>query len=122
LKLAENILQDEVRQNPENTSAMSHLALTLTRLGKYPEALLFADRATQKDSTDAELKYRVAQVYSMQMYSRKTSSTDEDLKQRCITTLREAVAISFRIDLLLNVDFYNMYEHANFQEIIRQPM
>ena len=119
---AETLLREEISSHAQNADAMSLLALVLTRAGKFPEALVLAQKALQRDGDDALIKYRLAQMYSLQLYSGKTMSVDEDLMKLATSTLKEALARDYRFDELANADFFNMYEHADFRTVIEMPL
>ncbi len=122
LNSAEKVIKEEIQSHPQNADAAAYLALTLTRSGQFPEALVLNQRILAANPNDAEIKYRIAQSYSLQMYSGKTMSVDEDIKKLCVATLREALALDYRVDEIANGDFYNMYEHSDFRSIIQLPL
>jgi hypothetical protein len=97
---------------------MIYLALTLTRLGKFPEATTWGRKGVEMNPTDSNLKYRLAQMYALQMYSSQRKKTDEKKKEDAVKALKEALALNYRLDELTNADFYNMYEHGDFHRVI----
>lgn len=119
LRRTEKLLRGELQLHKDNSHGMMILALTLTRLGRYPEALSLARKATVSAPSNVELQYNLAQVLSMQMYSQASKAVDEKIKAECIATLRSALAICFRPDYLTNADFYNMIERGEFLDIIK---
>ena len=118
LKKAEGILRKEVQIHPKNSDAMMYLALTLTRLGRYPEAIALANNAAAFDRDNAVVKYRIAQMYSVQMYSHKKKEIDANKKNEALKALREAVAIHYRLDELTSADFYNFRDQDEFHSIV----
>ncbi|MBI4810237.1 MAG: hypothetical protein HY800_02090, partial [Ignavibacteriales bacterium] len=80
LSKLELLLQNEIRQNPKNFNASAYLALTLTRLGKFTEAIALSERLAAFDPTNAEVKYKIAQMYSIQMYSQKEKQLNKKKK------------------------------------------
>jgi hypothetical protein len=99
-----------------------YLALTLTRLGKYPEAVILATKAMNTESKNAIVRYRIAQMYSVQMYSQKKKEIDAKKKEQALKALRDAVALSFRPEELSNGDFYNLSSQPEFRSAIAQPL
>lgn len=122
LAAAEKLLNDELRTHPQNADAMAYLALVLTRSGKFPEALILGRKAVEIDPDDAGAMYRLAQMYSLQMYSGKTMSVDEDVKKLCSEALQAAILLQYRFDELASGDLYNMYEHGDFKSLMKAPL
>ena len=118
----ENTLRTTLQHDPKNVSALTYLALTLTRSGKFPEATAIAQRVSEIGKNNPEVRYRIAQMYSLQMYSQKDKKIDEAKKSEAVKALRSALALSYRLDELGNADFYNMYEQPEFLSIIQEPI
>jgi len=116
------LLRSELDRRPKNARAMMYLALILTRQGKFPEATALAIKASSLGETDPEVKYKAAQMYSLQMYSSKEKKVDEDKKGEAVKALREAVALRFQLDELANADFYNMFERPEFRSAIQENL
>jgi len=119
LEKSEKMLREKLKSEPTNGYAMAYMALTLTRLGKFTEAVTWGSRAAQLSHNNAEVKYRVAQMYSLQMYSSQKKKIDEKKKEEAIKALKEALRIQYRLDELTNADFYNMYEHGDFYNVLK---
>ncbi len=113
LNRLQNMLQKKIQQTPKDGKMLAYLGLTLTRLGQFPEATGFAERALAVAPHDIELKFMVAQIYSLQMYSSKSKTIDEKKKTTAIQILRTAIASGYRLDLLTSADFFNLYEHGD---------
>lgn len=116
---AEKTLRDELRLHKDNAHAAMYLALTLTRLGRYPEAATLARRAVELSPKTIELRYNLAQVFSMQMYSQASKSVDQNIKNECVAALRDAITLCYRPEYLCNADFYNMIERGDFYTLIK---
>jgi TolB-like protein len=118
----ETLLRKKIQQNPRDGKAFAYLGLTLTRLGRFPEATGFAEHAVETDGRNTEVEYTVAQMYSLQMYSSKNKTIDEKKKSMAIQTLKGALGLGYRLDELTNADFFNMYEHGELSSAIHQPI
>ncbi|MBI3765909.1 MAG: hypothetical protein HY277_05335, partial [Ignavibacteriales bacterium] len=122
LRTLEALLQNEVRLHPKDTRALVYLALTLTRFGKFADATLYARKAIDLEPKNADVIYKIAQVYSLQMYSQKKKEIDPKKKEAALKTLRQAIRINYRLDQLTNADFYNMFDQPEFQSLIQEPL
>lgn len=122
LKKTENTIQDILRKNPKDTRALAYLALTLTRLGRFSDAIGIADRAVLMDPMNAEVKYHVAQMYSIQMYSQKENKLDEKKKELSLKYLGQALMLNYTLEELTSADFYNMFDRAEFKSIIQDEL
>jgi tetratricopeptide (TPR) repeat protein len=122
LAKSETILRAAVQHDPRNAGAMMYLALTLTRQGKFPEAAQLALKAEKTWPDNPEIKYRIAQMYTLQMYSQKEKKIDEKAKENALQALRDAVKLSYRFDELASADFYNLLDQPEFRSAIEQPM
>ncbi len=122
LSYLEKVLQDKVNKNPKDANALSFLALTLTRLGRFNEASALAEKFINIDPMNADFKYRVARIYSIQMYSQRTKEFDDQKKEEAVRYLRQAIALNYRIDELVNADFYNMFQRPEYATIIRDQI
>jgi len=120
LKRIENLLQNEIRKQPKDSRAMAYLALTLTRLGQFTEASILGQKALSLAPGNPEVLYKVAQMYSIQMFSQK-KGIDAVKKEEAVKTLRMAIALSYRINELTNPDFFNMYDLPEFKALIKEP-
>ena len=116
------LLRSELDRHPKNSRAMIYLALIFTRQGKFPEATALAVKASSLGEADPEVKYKAAQMYSLQMYSSKEKKVDEDKKDEAVKALREALTLRFRLDELANADFYNMFERPEFRTAIQENL
>jgi tetratricopeptide (TPR) repeat protein/TolB-like protein len=121
LTQTEKTLQGILREDPKNIPALMYLALTLTRLGRFSEATLIAERALTIDPSDDIIYYRLAQIYSLQMYSQREQKLDEKKKAEAIKYLKSALSMNYRFDELTSADFYNMFQQPEFHSVIQQP-
>ncbi len=122
LSKAESVLRAELKKNPKNARAMIYLALTLTRQGKYGETSDLALKAAALEKRNAEVRYRTAQMYSLQMYSLKEKKIDPKAKENALQALRQAVGLGYRLDELANADFYNLSDQPEFKTTIEQTL
>jgi Flp pilus assembly protein TadD/TolB-like protein len=120
LKKLETMLQEIIRKSPKDARAVAYLALAETRLGRFPEAVSIAQRAMTIDPYDAEVKFKVAEMYSLQMYSQKEKQFDEKKKTEAARYLREAISLNFKIDEVVNADFFNMFERPEYKSAIQE--
>lgn len=121
LKKLSTVLQGVLRQHPKDSRAMMYLALTMTRLGKFPEAEALARRALDLDPRNPEIDYLAARMYALQMYSKK-KGTDEKKKADGLKALRQAITLDYRLAEVVNPDFFNMYDLPEFRSLIQEPM
>ncbi|MBI5476608.1 MAG: tetratricopeptide repeat protein [Ignavibacteriales bacterium] len=119
LKKLEEILQEIIRKSPKDARAIVYLALAETRLGKFPEGVSIAQRAMLIAPNDAIVKYKVAQMFSLQMYSQKEKRFDEKKKTEAARYLREAISLNFKIDEIVNADFFNMFDRPEYKTAIQ---
>lgn len=122
LLTAEKLLLDALRQKPTDTKVMIYLALTLTRTGRYNEAISIAEKAIALDPMNAFLKYKIAQMYSIQMYLQKEKQYDEKKKDNALKYLAEAVAQNYQLEEIVNADFYNLMGRPEFYAAIQHPL
>ncbi len=114
----EATLRAEIRQNPGVIGPRMYLGLTLTRLGRYADALALGEAALASDPKSAEAKYLLARIYALQMYSPQTKSVDSVKEARAIDLLRDAVNDRFSDAEICSADLYNIY----FQSDIRKAL
>ncbi len=114
----ESILMGMVRSRTADTRARMYLGLTLTRLGKYADGLAVAEAAASENPGDAEAKYFLARIYSLQMNSPRTNTVDETRKSKALDLLREALDIRFDNEQLGSADFYNIYSRSDIREAL----
>ncbi len=113
-KLLRNLLQEQ----PKNTDIMMYLALTLTRMGKYPEATVLATKALEVGGNNVAVKYKIAQINSVQMYSQKKKEIDPKKKEDALKALHDAVETNFDIGEITDADFYNLSSQPEFHTAI----
>ncbi len=119
LDRTEKLLRAELQAHPKNGDALIHLGLTLTRSGKFAEATALGRKAADLEKHDPLIKYRLAQMLSLQMYSAQKKKTDEKKKEEALVALRDAVRLSYNFDELANADFYNMYQGPEYRTAIQ---
>ncbi len=121
LKNTIEVLRKDIREHPKDGKALVYLALTLTRLGQFPEAINYSRQALEIDPRNAEVHYAVAQMYSLQMYSGKKKEIDPNKKEEAVQALKQALAIHYRFDQLINADFFNLRDIPEYQSLIEEP-
>jgi tetratricopeptide (TPR) repeat protein len=121
LSQTERTLQGILQQNPRDIDALTYLVLTLTRLGRFNEANVLAERALTLAPTDDIVYYRIAQMNSLQMYSQRERKLDEKKKAEVIKYLKSALSMNYRFDELTSADLYNMFQQQEFHSVIQQP-
>jgi len=114
------ILRASVKTNPSDTRARMYLGLTLTRLGRYDEGLATGEAAAAADPGNVEVKYLLARIYSLQMYSPRTKTVDETKKTKALDLLREALNLRFDNTELGSADFYNVHYQADIRGALSQ--
>jgi len=122
LRTTADVLQNLLQNNPKDSHVLVYLALTLTRLGRYSEAITAAERAAALAPSDDFVKYRIAQTYSLQMYDQKEKKLNEKKKETALKYLREALALNYRVIEITNSDFYNMFDQPDFRALIQEPL
>jgi len=121
LSRVQSQLRSQLQKNPKDTKAAAYLALTLTRLGLYPEAASIAQRALEQERFNPSLHFMIARVYSLQMYSSLTKSYDENKRTEANRLLREALGLGYRFDEMTDADFFNMSEHGDLHAATLSP-
>jgi tetratricopeptide (TPR) repeat protein len=122
LTQAEERLRALLRSEPKNAEALTYLGLTLTRLGRFSDAVACGRRAVELDPRSADVKYGVAQIYSLQMYSGKKKEIDPKKRDEALRVLKQALTIHYRIDALANADFFNMRDLPEYAQLIRESV
>ncbi len=113
------ILQNQLISQPRNAEAMMNLALMLTRFGSFPEGIDMARRAVSLGRNDPSILYKLAQMYSVQMASHKGAKIDTTKKSEALKYLGEAVNLDYRIDELVDGDFFNLRTQPEFLSTIQ---
>ncbi len=114
-----SILQNQLIYSPQNANYLIDLSLTLTRFGSFPEGLDMARRAVPYSRKNVDVLYKLAQMYSVQMASHRGGKIDNNKKNEALKYLREAVALDYRFDELVNGDFYNLRTQPEFLSTIQ---
>ena len=60
-------------------------------------------------------------MYSLQMYSGKKKEIDPNKKEEAVQALKQALAIHYRFDQLINADFFNFRDIPEYQSLIEEP-
>lgn len=113
------LLQTLLKSDPGNPEKTMYLALTLTRLGRYPEATGLTRRMVEQWGKSAFVLYKAAQVSALQMYSQKKRETDPKKQQEVLDFLKTAMRHRFILQEVVDGDFYNVFEKKEFRSAIR---
>jgi tetratricopeptide (TPR) repeat protein len=108
LEKATKIIESEAIRNPNDPKLSIYLALINTRMGKYSEAIKFANRSLLQDSENVEIKYKVARMYAIQ---NKDSLS--------ISYLKKSVNMQFNLNEILDIDFFNLKTKPEFLSTIK---
>ena len=114
----ETILRAEIRRNPGGILPRMTLGLTLTRLGRYADAVALGEAALAEDPNDTGAKYLLARIYALQMYSPQTKSIDSTKEARAVGLLREAVNERFSDAEICSADLYNIYYQSDIRKAL----
>jgi len=107
LQRARAIIEEHVKTNPQDGVAYSWLALVLTRLGAFKDALAAGKQAQQMDPDDVEVLYNASRMYALH----------RDKAQAC-TMLARAVNRRYSLARILDMDFYNLRAEGEFIKIV----
>jgi tetratricopeptide (TPR) repeat protein len=116
---AEGLIRDSLKAHPSDGERAMLLALIQTRRGRYSDAMSSAQRALALGPSSASVRYGVARIYSMQMYSRKDGGVDAGKRDEAVRMLREAFALQPNLADLVDADLYNLYQHASMEAIFQ---
>ncbi|MBI5215719.1 MAG: tetratricopeptide repeat protein [Ignavibacteriae bacterium] len=119
LNTMRGIIQNQLIYSPQNANLLMDLALTLTRYGSFTEGLDMARRAIPYSRKNVTVLYKLAQMYSVQMASHRGGKIDLNKKNEALKYLREAIALDYRMDELMNGDFYNLRAQPEFLSTIQ---
>ncbi len=101
--LAKEILD----KNPLDAQAHAYAALFLSRLGEFSDGEAEINRAITADSTDADILFRTANMYSIQKN-----------KTKALAFLKKALASDYRYAELLNIDFSFLNTDPDFKRTV----
>jgi Flp pilus assembly protein TadD len=104
---AKSLLAEELRVHPNDTRALSFLALTETRLGEFKEASAAITKAQQISPSDPGLLYNIARVYAIRRD-----------KRQALEYLSNALNRRYRFATLLDMDFYYLRSEPEFLQVI----
>jgi len=97
------LLQDQLRESPDDPSLLSWLALVETRLGEFKDAVNVSQRALQLGGRMSDVLYNVARMHALQ--KNPTSA---------VTYLRKAVDARFDLVNVLDMDFFNLHGNSEY--------
>lgn len=106
LKQVEDLLRRELNLRPDNVEAMLYLALTLTRMGRFKEASSLVEKVKKRGMVTSGALYKMAQVYSLQK------------KSEVYDYFRDAVEQDFCLGEIVNGDFFNVHNDAQYRQTI----
>ncbi len=103
LQRARTILDERVKTDPQDYVAYSWLALVLTRLGAFKDALAATKQAHQIDSNDVDVLYNTARMYALHRD-----------KAQAYDLLARAINRRYALARILDMDFYNLRSEEEF--------
>jgi TolB-like protein/Tfp pilus assembly protein PilF len=113
------LIQAALKSDPGDPEKTMYLALTLTRLGRYPEASNLTRRMVEQWGKSAFVQYKAAQVSALQMYSQKKKETDPKKQEEVLAFLKTAMRQRFMLQEIVDGDFYNVFDKKEFRSAIR---
>jgi hypothetical protein len=113
------LIQAALKSDPGDPEKTMYLALTLTRLGRYPEASSLTRRMVEQWGNSAFVQYKAAQVSALQMYSQKKKETDPKKQEEVLAFLKTAMRQRFMLQEIVDGDFYNVFDKKEFRSAIR---
>ncbi len=107
LQRARSVVEDRLREDPQDAEAFSWKAMIHTRLGEYREANAALKRAQELNPTDVAVLYNGARMFALQ---RDTA--------QALDLLKRAVARRYSLSSILDMDFYNLRPEPDFQQVV----
>ena len=104
---AKTILQASLGNDSEDALAHSYLALVLTRLGEFKEAIAEIKRAQQIAPNDVDVLYNTARMYTLHRD-----------KSQALEYLGKAINRQYGLARVLDMDFYNLRSEEEFIKAI----
>lgn len=110
LRKAQDLIKERLKVQPRDAFALSYLGLVHTRLGEFKEANDATRRAIETGNISVDVLYNIARVYALQ----------KD-KTQALTFLSQALDRHYGMMSLLDMDFFNLRQDADFlSTIIRE--
>jgi tetratricopeptide (TPR) repeat protein len=103
LQHARTILDERVKADPQDDVAYSWMALVLTRLGAFKDALAASKQAQQIDPNDVDVLYNAARMYALHRD-----------KAQAYEQLARAISRRYSLARILDMDFYNLRSEEEF--------
>lgn len=107
LKDGEALAKEILDKNQLDAQAHAYTALFLSRLGEFSGGEAEMNRALAADSTDTDILFRTAEMYSIQKN-----------KTKALTFLKKALALDYRYTELLDIDFSFLSADPDFKRIV----
>ncbi len=107
LQRARAILEERVKTNPQDDVAYSWMALVLTRLGAFKDALAACKQAQQSDPEDVDVLYNAARMYALHRD-----------KSQAYELLARAINRRYSLARILDMDFYNLRSEEEFTKTV----
>ena len=97
LERARNLVQAQIRLQPQDAEAYAYLALIQTRLGEFKDALSASNQARALAPMNAEVLYATARMYTLQRD-----------RAQAIEHLGRALRLRYHLQSVMDMDFYNL--------------
>jgi tetratricopeptide (TPR) repeat protein len=107
LQKARAMVEERIKENPQDAEAFSWKAMIHTRLGEFKDANAALKRAQEIDPTDVAVLYNGACMYARQLD-----------KAQALELLKRAVERRYSLSRILDMDFYNLRSEPDFQHIV----
>jgi tetratricopeptide (TPR) repeat protein len=107
LQKARAMVEERLKENPQDAEACSWKAMIHTRLGEFKEANAALKRAQEIDPDDVVVLYNGARMYARQLD-----------KAQALELLKRAVERRYNLSQMLDMDFYNLRAEPDFQQIV----
>ncbi len=110
LNTAESLVRSRIASHPNDALAYAYLGLIRTRLGRFKEADAAANQAYRLAPHNYEVLYTIARVFALQ----------NDREVDALSYLKMAVDTRYRLDRLLDMDFFSLRSSEGFRAIAVQ--
>lgn len=97
------LIDDAVSERPDDPHSLTYQALVRTRLGEFKKADSAVARINRLGAVDAEVLYGLARVYAVRRD-----------KAQALSYLSKALENRYRLEYILDMDFYNLRSDPEF--------
>lgn len=121
-----NLVELELKKNPNDATLEIYRALINTRMGRFAEAERLSQRAIALAPDNYEVMYKCARMYAIQVgrsdtikIASKSKSNHAQLFGKALDKLQKAVSLHYSTEELLDIDFYNLHNRPEFFGVIK---